>query len=91
MSTGERRTVAVHRSGGFAGLVRAGEVDLGGADPRAGELSELVAHVDVTALGEGEPHADGFVYDFDLCGATCRVQEQGLTDELRRIAELVLA
>jgi hypothetical protein len=91
MSTGDGRLVAVRRTGGFAGLVRSGEVDLGSADPRAGELTELVAHVDLTAVGEGEPRADGFVYDFDLCGSTCRVQEQGLTDELRRIAELVLA
>ncbi|HVX55170.1 protealysin inhibitor emfourin [Nocardioides sp.] len=91
MSTDEGRVVAVRRSGGFAGLVHSGKVDLGSADPRAGELTDLVAHVDPAAVDEGEPRADGFVYDFDLCGSTCRVQEQGLTDELRRIAELVLS
>lgn len=91
MSTDEGRVVAVRRSGGFAGLVRSGKVDLGSADPRASELTDLVAHVDPAAVDEGEPRADGFVYDFDLCGSTCRVLEQGLTDELRRIAELVLS
>ena len=41
--------------------------------------------------GAGEPpYPDHYVYDFDLCGACATVPEQHLTDDLRRIADLVL-
>ncbi|SFB85235.1 Thermolysin metallopeptidase, catalytic domain [Nocardioides terrae] len=83
-------TVAVKRSGGFAGLTKEGVVDLDGDDERAGELRDLVVRVDVASLSGGTAGADRFVYDFDLCGAQCRVPEQHLTPDLHRIAQLVL-
>jgi hypothetical protein len=84
------RVVAVRRSGGLAGMVRAGEVDLDGVDDRAPELSALVAAVDLTVVTGTSTRADGFVYRFDLCGDVGSLPEQDLTPELRRVAELVL-
>lgn len=87
------QVVGVRRTGGFAGMTRTGEVDLASPDPRAEELTVLVERVDageLRAAGAGAARPDGFVYDFDLCGEACRVHEQALTAELRRIAELVL-
>jgi hypothetical protein len=86
------RRVAVRRTGGFAGLRTAGELDLGGDDPRAPEVASLVERVDLRALTHvgAPPQPDHFVYDFDLCGDSATVPEQHLTDDLRRIADLVL-
>lgn len=84
-------TVAVRRSGGFAGITLEGAVDVDGDDDRAEELRSLVGRVDVASVPGGRGGgADRFVYDFDLCGDQCRVPEQHLTSELRRIAQLVL-
>lgn len=84
------RIVAVRRSGGFAGLSRSGEVDLDSDDDRVPELRTLVGAVDLAAIAEARPRADGFVYRFDLCGDTGSVPEQALTADLRRVVELVL-
>jgi hypothetical protein len=83
-------TVAVRRTGGFAGLSHEGAVDLDGEDDRVDELRSLVGRVDVAGVPGGTAGADRFVYDFDLCGDRCRVPEQHLTPDLRRIADLVL-
>jgi hypothetical protein len=83
-------TVTVRRTGGFAGLTSEGAVDLDGDDDRAEELRSLVGRIDVTSVPGGQAGADRFVYDFDLCGDRCRVPEQHLTPDLRRVAELVL-
>ena len=88
---GSSRRVAVTRSGGFAGRRVAGEVDLGTADERTGELAALVDRVDLRRVAGGLPKPDMYVYDFDLCGDRASVPEQHLTDDLRRIADLVLA
>lgn len=90
VATRPTSTVVVRRTGGFAGMVREGAVDLGSGDDRAGELRGLVDRVDTHAFGDGVGKPDAFVYDFDLCGDRCRVPEPSLTGELRRIAELVL-
>lgn len=84
------RIVAVRRSGGLAGMVRADEVDLDGDDDRAPELGVLVATIDLALIARTSTRADGFVYKFDLCGEVGAVPEQELTPELRRIIELVL-
>ena len=88
--SGTGSTVSVRRSGGFAGLTQEGVVDLEGEDERAGELRTLVGRVDVASIPGGAEGADRFVYDFDLCGSRCRVPEQHLTADLRRIAQIVL-
>jgi Thermolysin metallopeptidase, alpha-helical domain/Thermolysin metallopeptidase, catalytic domain len=84
------RRVSVRRTGGFAGLRVAGELDLDGDDPRAAEVAELVGRVDLHAATGENPQPDRYVYDFDLCGDCATVPEQQLSDDLRRIAEIVL-
>jgi hypothetical protein len=89
VTTGARR-VSVRRTGGFAGLRTAGELDLDGDDPRAPEVAALVDRVDLRAVTGAPPHPDRYVYAFDLCGDRATVPEQGLTPDLRRLADLVL-
>lgn len=84
------RLVTVRRTGGFAGMVRSGEVDLDGDDDRVPELTALVERVAFVDVPTEPGLPDAFVYDFDLAGATHRVPEQHLSDDLRRIADLVL-
>lgn len=84
------RLVSVRRTGGFAGMVRSGEIDLDGDDDRVPELSSLVARATAVDVPTEPGRPDAFVYDFDLGGPTRRVPEQHLTDDLRRIAALVL-
>jgi hypothetical protein len=82
--------VSVRRTGGFAGMVATGEVDLATEDPRVPEVRSLMDRIDVTTLRPGVPHPDMFVYDVDLCGDRASVPEQHLTDELKRLVELLL-
>jgi len=84
------RRVSVRRTGGFGGLRAEGELDLDGPDPRAPEVASLLDRVDLGAVPGGDPQPDRFVYDFDLCGDCATVPEQHLTDDLRRIADVVL-
>lgn len=84
------RTVRVRRTGGFAGLVADGEVDLEADDGRAPELAELVDRIDLREVAGGAPKPDMYVYAFDLCGDRATVPEQHLTSDLRRVADLVL-
>jgi thermolysin metallopeptidase-like protein len=88
-STGGR-TVQVRRTGGFAGLVAEGQVDLDSDEVRAPELAELVDRIDLREVVGGDPRPDMYVYAFDLCGDRATVPEQHLTSDLRRVAELVL-
>jgi hypothetical protein len=80
----------VRRTGGFAGLTAHGSVDLEADDPRASEVRALLDRIDVHALRGGLPHPDMYVYELDLLGHRATVPEQHLTDELRRLVELVL-
>lgn len=84
------RRVAVRRTGGFAGLQVGGEVDLDGDDPRGPEVAALLDRVDLHVVADGPYQPDRFLYAFDLCGDRATVPEQHLTDDLRRLADLVL-
>ena len=84
------RRVRVRRTGGFAGLVADGEVDLETSDRRAPELAELVDRIDLREVAGGPPQPDRYVFAFDLCGHRATVPEQHLTSDLRRVADLVL-
>ena len=84
------RRVHVRRSGGFAGRVTEGEVDLDTDDRRAPELTDLIQRINLREVRGGTPMPDMFVYAFDLCGDTAQVPEQHLTPDLRRVADLVL-
>ena len=95
---GDARTVAVTRSGGFAGLVQRGTVDLDADDPRAGEVAALLERIDFTALERraraehttGPAGADRFVYEFDCAGVRLQASEALLDDDARRLAAIVL-
>jgi hypothetical protein len=89
-TAGSGRRVVVSRSGGFLGRTVAGVLDLDGDGVREAEVASLVERVDLSSVAGGLPKPDMYVYDFDLCGDRATVPEQRLTDDLRRIAELVL-
>ena len=84
-----RTGCAVRRTGGFAGLAAAGEVDLAG-DPRSGEVRSLLARIDRSELRGGRRTRTCSATSSTSAGHRAVVPEQHLTDELRRLAELVL-
>ena len=85
------RVVSVRRTGGFTGRAVDGLVDLdAGDDPRTPEVRSLLGRIDLRGVLGGSPHPDMYSYDFDLGGSRLVVPEQHLTDDLRRLAELVL-
>ncbi len=86
----EQTLVSVRRTGGFAGRVAEGAVDLTSADERVPELRSLVDRVDLAHVAGGNPHPDMYVYAFDLCGNRAEVPEHHLTPDLSRIAVIVL-
>ncbi|MCW2797414.1 protealysin inhibitor emfourin, partial [Nocardioides sp.] len=82
--------VSVRRTGGFAGLVSAGSMDLDADDSRAPEVRSLLDRIDPRSLAGGLPHPDGYVYEFEVHGTRVTVPEQHLTQDLRRLASLLL-
>ncbi len=84
-----RRRIRVRRTGGFLGRSVESTVELAD-DPRSPEIAALVDRVDPAALRRTPQQPDRFTYDFDLDGLLLTVREQDLTDDLRRIADLVL-
>lgn len=84
--------VRVRRTGGFTGIAATAELDLGGEDPRAGEVRQLIGSVELPRMaGQGAGHPDEFVYTFQVPGADpVSLPEQQLTPSLRRLAELML-
>jgi hypothetical protein len=84
------RLVRVRRTGGFIGRPIEAEVDLDSGDDRVDELLELVGRAADGQVPASAPYPDGFTYEFDLVGERRRIFERDLTEDLRRIAELVL-
>ncbi len=82
--------VEVRRSGGFAGRTTRGELDLEGDDPRVPEVRSLVERIDLRATRPGLPHPDGYVYAFRVGDVEASVPEQHVTEDLQRLAHLVL-
>ena len=83
--------VVVRRSGGFAGQVLEGSVDLGAGDDVAAEVCDLLERLDLAAVGGGTPQPDRYVYVVRVGDAPpVEVPEQDLTDDLRRLVGLVL-
>jgi hypothetical protein len=83
--------VAVRRSGGFAGLVTEGAVDLDGDDPRAPQVRILIARIDFASITVRAPQPDRFVYSFVLGDReAARVPEPDLSGDLEQLARLVL-
>ena len=75
------------------GRTTSGQVDPSADDPRAAEVRSLVARIDFAALAGGAArpaYPDMFTYVFPLDDQTVTLPETQLTDELRRLAALVL-
>jgi hypothetical protein len=83
-------TVAVRRTGGFAGTTKVGQLDLN-SDPEATEVRHLLMRVgrqEITSTRRPTP--DRFVYTVEYGGWRFTVPEQDLTPELRRLVQVVL-
>lgn len=88
-----KERVLVRRTGGFAGIATAAELDLAGEDPRTGEVRQLIGSVELPRMTgrDAAPHPDQFVYTFQVPGSEpVSLPEQELTPSLRRLAELML-
>lgn len=83
--------IAVRRSGGFAGTVRAADLDLA-TDPLGPEVRSLLDRVDLRGLAAG--HAgqapDRFVYTVEYGGTSTTLSETELSPELHQVVRLVL-
>ncbi len=86
-------TVAVTRTGGFAGMRMSGQVTLGD-DPRTPEVESLIGRIDFAAVappaGQPAPQPDRFVYTFQVQGREVTLGEPELTPDLQQLASLVL-
>ena len=90
-TTAAPTTVAVTRSGGFAGITRTGELDLEGDDPRVDDVRRLVQRTDFTALSAQPTVPDAFSYTFSLPDHDeVTVAEHQLTHDLRKLVDLLL-
>jgi hypothetical protein len=87
--SGSARVVAVTRTGGFGGIRRTGEVQLGD-DPRTPEVESLIGRIDFRGLSATRPQPDRFVYTFDVDEEHVVVAEQDLTPELHQLSRLLL-
>ena len=85
----DARTVAVRRSGGFAGAVRAAELDLDG-DPQGPEVRRLLLGTDLSRLAGSRPAPDRFVYTVAVGDWHLTMPEQDLTPELDQVVRIVL-
>ncbi len=87
----EPSRVVVRRTGGFAGMVAEGAVDLDGDDPRAPQVRILITRIDFASITVGPPQPDRYVYSFLLGNReAARVPEPQLTGDLELLARIVL-
>jgi hypothetical protein len=88
-SNDQPATVAVSRSGGFAGTIKVGQLDLN-ADPEGPEVRRLLMRVGMQRITATRPTPDRFVYTVECGDWRLTVPEQDLTPELRRLVQVVL-
>jgi Thermolysin metallopeptidase, alpha-helical domain/Thermolysin metallopeptidase, catalytic domain len=82
-------TVAVRRTGGFAGTTKVGQLDLN-SDPEGSEVRHLLMHVGRQQISSTRPAPDRFIYTVEYGDWRFTVREQDLTPELRRLVQVVL-
>lgn len=82
-------TVAVRRTGGFAGTTKVGQLDLN-SDPEGSEVRHLLMRVGRQEITSNRPSPDRFVYTVEYGDWRFTVPEQDLTPELRRLVQVVL-
>jgi hypothetical protein len=83
-------TVAVRRSGGFAGRTTGAELDLD-ADPEGPEIRQLLSRAFKEQITVSDAGADRFVYTVQYGSWELTVSEQDLTPELSRVVHIVLS
>ena len=88
-STEQPATVAVRRSGGFAGTTKVRQLDLD-SDPEGPEVRRLLMRVGLQPITSTRPAPDRFVYTVEYGEWHFTVPEQDLTPELRRLVQVVL-
>jgi Zn-dependent metalloprotease len=88
-SSDQPATVAVCRSGGFAGTTKIGQLDLN-ADPEGPEVRHLLMRVGMQRITSTRPTPDRFVYTVEYGDWRLTVPEQDLTPELRQLVQVVL-
>src|SRR5215207_6302266 len=88
-ATDQPATVAVQRSGGFAGTTKVGQLDLN-SDPEGPEVRHLLMRVGPQPITSTRPAPDRFVYTVEYGDWRFTVAEQDLTPELRRLVHAVL-
>jgi hypothetical protein len=82
-------TVAVRRTGGFAGTTKVGQLDLN-SDPEGAEVRHLLMRVGRQQISAARPAPDRFTYTVEYGAWRFTVPEQDLTPELRRLVQVVL-
>ena len=82
-------TVAVRRTGGFAGTTKVGQLDLN-SDPEGAEVRHLLMRVGRQQISATRPAPDRFTYTVEYGAWRFTVPEQDLTPELRRLVQVVL-
>jgi hypothetical protein len=88
-SSEQPATVAVCRSGGFAGTTKVGQLDLD-SDPEGPEVRHLLMRVGMQHITSTRPTPDRFIYTVEYGDWRLTVPEQDLTPELRRLVQVVL-
>ncbi len=82
-------TVAVRRTGGFTGGVKAAELSLD-VEPEGREVASLLHRVNLRQLTASEPTPDRFVYTVVYGEVHVTLGEQDLTPELSQVVHIVL-
>ena len=82
-------TVAVRRTGGFAGTTKIGQLDLN-SDPEGPEVRHLLMRVGRQQISATRAAPDRFSYTVEYGAWRFTVPEQDLTPELRRLVQVVL-
>jgi hypothetical protein len=82
-------TVAVRRTGGFAGTTKVGQLDLN-SDPAGPEVRQLLMRVGRQEISSTRAAPDRFSYTVEYGNWRFTVPEQDLTPELRRLVQVVL-
>jgi hypothetical protein len=82
--------VRVRRTGGIAGRVVEGSVDLGADDARTSSVRALVDRLDLSDPPTTESFPDAFSYTFEVGGRSVTIPQQHLSGDQRALAALLL-
>ncbi len=88
--------VKVSRSGGVAGLIRRGVVELDDAGPGVAHVTELIAGAESTPRGRpgdsgrASPVRDDFTWTIEAAGRRAVIPDRQLTGPLRELVQRAL-